>query len=493
VLEPAYCDGFARPAVRSGAYCLVPMAVLRSSAFGLVRGDPIAAQVRAHNAYGYGGLSPANSAGPTVQTAPGQVVGLVEGPATTESQVELVWAALTTPEETGGSPVLSYNAQWDLGSGGLYENLVGYVSDFAATGFTVTSGIRAGAPIRFRVRAKNMWGWGPYSGVLLATPSAVPEQMEPPTTAIEPVAGAVVVSWTAPPDNAARITAYSIEALDAAGSVWSEVPGDACDGSREALVAARSCTVPMAAFTAPPFGLLQGALIRVRAAAFNVRGWGLPSAPSSGGAAVRTPPTYMAAPARDPSSSDSQIVLVWSPLSSTADTGGAAILSYGLEWDAGSGGGSWAPLSGFTVRTLATTFTITTGLTPGAGYLFRLSAENVYGWGPTSAETTVYAAGLPAQPAQALLTNDGTDVVIAWAAPANSAAPIEAYAVYLRLPDGSYREESTHCDGTDPSIVAALSCRVPLTALRSGYGLVYGDLVQARVRARNANGWGSLS
>jgi hypothetical protein len=30
--------------------------------------------------------------------------------------------------------------------------------------------------------------------------------------------------------------------------------------------------------------------------------------------------------------------------------------------------------------------------------MFRLRAENIYGWGPYSTTTTIYAAGLPAQP-----------------------------------------------------------------------------------------------
>jgi hypothetical protein len=201
----------------------------------------------------------------------------------------------------------------------------------------------------------------------------------------------------------------------------------------------------------------------------------------------------MNAPVRDASSSDSQIVLTWSALSTDDHTGGSSILSHGLEWDAGTAGATWTELAGFTVRTLATTFTVSSGLTAGAGYLFRLKAENLYGWGPASAQTTVYAAGLPAQPYQAVTTNSGTNINIAFQEPENSAAPIIAYKIWVRHSDGSFTEEATHCDGTNAGIIAALNCDVPLTVLRSTYGLVYDDLVQARVQAQNANGWGSLS
>jgi len=490
--ESTYCDGYASPTVLAEAYCLVPMAVLRGATYSLARGDIVRAQVRAHNEYGAGELSPANAAGVAVQTAPEQVVSLVAGPATTESQVELVWEALVTAAETGGSPILSYNAQWDQGNAGPFENLVGYLSDFAATGFTVTSGISPGAEYRFRVRAKNMWGWGEYSSVLTAAPSAAPEQMGPVVTALEPTTGAVALSWTPPADNAAPITAYSIEVLDHDGLAWSE-EGTHCDGSTAAVRAASRCTIPMATLSAAPFSLERGDLVQARARAYNSNGWSVESATNTDGARVRTPPTFMHPPVRDPTSSDSQIVLTWSTLTAEEDTGGAAILSYGLEWDAGTAGASWSALAGFTVRSLTPTFTVSTGLTPGHGYQFRLSAENLYGWGPTSTATTAYAAGLPAQPFQAVTTNAGTVVTISFSEPENSAAPIEAYKIWVRHADGSFSEEATHCDGADAAIVAALSCDVPLTALRASYGLAYDELVQARVQAKNANGWGSLS
>jgi hypothetical protein len=87
------------------------MTELLSATYSLVRGNLVQAKVRAHNQYGYGAYSAVNTAGVLVQTAPSQVQNLIAGPASTESQVELVWNALTTDAETGGSPILSYNAQ----------------------------------------------------------------------------------------------------------------------------------------------------------------------------------------------------------------------------------------------------------------------------------------------------------------------------------------------------------------------------------------------
>jgi hypothetical protein len=85
------------------------MSVLRGSTYNLVLGATVRAKVRAHNQYGYGAESAVNSAGVAIQTAPEGVTGLVVGPSTSENQIELDWAALTTGAETGGATILSYN------------------------------------------------------------------------------------------------------------------------------------------------------------------------------------------------------------------------------------------------------------------------------------------------------------------------------------------------------------------------------------------------
>lgn len=497
VLEATYCDGFSSAAVRDDAYCLVPMSVLRGSAYGLGLGDVVRVQVRAHNLYGFGALSPVNVAGEEVQTAPAQVTGLASGAATTENRIELDWSALVSSAATGGAAILSYNAQWDLGYGtGVFENLVGYASDYSSTTYTVTSGVSPGVVFSFRVRAKNMWGWGAFSEVLVVTPSAPPDQMAPVTTSIASDTGAVRIVWTAPSDNSAPITQYKVEILDHDGLVWSEET-TSCDASDPTIMAAFTCTIPMGSLLAAPFSLVQGDLIAVRASALNSQGWGVASPTNSGGAYVMTAPTRMNDPVRDPDSSDSQIIVEWAALSGAADTGGATVTSYGLEWDAGTGGSTWSELAGHTVATLATTFTVTSGLVAGQGYLFRLRAENIYGWGPYSGQTLIYAAGLPTQPYQAVTTIVGTDVVISWSEPENSAAPLIAYSVVILRADGTFGEELTHCDGAGAAVLATapnLQCTIPLTTLRAApFELPYGALVQARVMAQNANGWGSLS
>lgn len=79
----------------------------------------------------------------------------------------MIWPPLTTGVEIGDSTILSYNLQWDAGSGGATEadwiDLVGSPANQVLTSFVVTSGIVGGQWFTFRVRAKNIYGFGLFS------------------------------------------------------------------------------------------------------------------------------------------------------------------------------------------------------------------------------------------------------------------------------------------------------------------------------------------
>jgi hypothetical protein len=96
----------------------------------------------------------------------------------------------------------------------------------------VSSGLTAGYPYEFRLRAKNIHGWGPYSTVLKVIPSTVPSLMPPVTTAVNNIY--VKFSWTAPFSNGADITAYNIEILKSDGITFESTTS--CDGSDPLIV-----------------------------------------------------------------------------------------------------------------------------------------------------------------------------------------------------------------------------------------------------------------
>jgi hypothetical protein len=69
--------------------------------------------------------------------------------------------------ENGYSTVLSYNLQWDMGTGGAtWYNLIGYDTSNLATTFQSVNKLQAGNWYRFKIRARNAFGWGAFSSIL---------------------------------------------------------------------------------------------------------------------------------------------------------------------------------------------------------------------------------------------------------------------------------------------------------------------------------------
>jgi hypothetical protein len=344
-----------------------------------------------------------------------------------------------------------------------------------------------------RVRAKNYWGWGEWSDVLLIKASSVPEQVSTATTAIDEATGGLRVEWTEPFDNSDEITEYEIEAKTSSGD-WLSI----CDGSDAQVVATLRCIVDMSVLTEPTtFGLVFEDMVEVRVAARNVNGLGEYSSPNTSGEYVRTAPTFMNALLRDPLTNDHQLHVYWNALDPVTDftaTGGSAILSYGLEWDDASDEAEWYPISGFSSDSTATSLVVQSGITEGSVYHFRLTARNIYGWGPASEVLEIAAAGIPEQmqaPETQIDPDDGLNILVSWVEPHDNSDPISAYSLVFRASDGNYYSVS-ECVSEEPSLT--LSCSVPMAIfLEEPFNLQYNDLVQVRAQATNTNDYGDLS
>lgn len=129
----------------------------------------------------------------------------------------------------------------------------------------------------------------------------------------------------------------------------------------------------------------------------------------------------MSAPTRNTATSTSKIVVDWSPLTSP-NNGGSSITSYFLEWDAGTNGVTWTEIVGYSPVSTATTYEITggaSGLVSGASYKFRVTARNIFGWGPVSSVATIKASSSPGIVPSVSTTISSTNgnVVITWGAP----------------------------------------------------------------------------
>ena len=180
-------------------------------------------------------------------------------------------------------------------------------------------------------------------------------------------------------------------------------------------------------------------------------------------------------------------------LSPGAETGGSAIQSYHLQWDQGTG--TWTDLFGEEgAYQLLTEYMVTSGIAGGADYRFRVRARNTHGWGVWSEEALIYATSVPDQPDPVQTTPATGDVQISWTEPLNNYESIVAYRVVLETAGGTFEEESAFCDGSQPAVMDALACLIPVSALTAApFSLSAGAVVIAKVQARNGRGWGPLS
>lgn len=190
----------------------------------------------------------------------------------------------------------------------------------------------------------------------------------------------------------------------------------------------------------------------------NFYGWSLTSqlntaqvariqaAPSAPGTAVYLPA----------SSSLVSILLSWPGIvAGSAGTGGSPIISYNLQWREATGMAVWGDLQGQDgAHTAALTGSVSSGVTGGTTYLFRLAAANIHGWSGFSSEVSVVASGLPDQPGAPTATLDSLTVRLAWAAPGDNFGGITAFKIAVVGSAGTPIEESAYCDGSAAPVLA---------------------------------------
>ena len=150
------------------------------------------------------------------------------------------------------------------------------------------------------------------------------------------------------------------------------------------------CDIPLTTLRDPPFSLAYGALVQVRVQAQNANGWGSLSQVNLDGARIQTEPVQMSAPVMGDQTSTTEIQVTFTALTTDQVTGGAAIDSYNLQWDQGTG--SWQDLVGQDDSyQLLTTHLVDDGVTGGSDYKFKVRAHNAHGWGLFSDIAIVYA------------------------------------------------------------------------------------------------------
>lgn len=186
----------------------------------------VVARVTASNSYGSALLaSPVNTEGvkirsaPSSMTAPSQVYS-------TDSTIKVEWQPLEGVQ-TGNSLILSYNLYWDNGSGVSSIELV----DQLVTSFVVT-GLEGGINYRFKVRARNLYGYGDFSEEYVVHASDMPGR--PVLPVISLTGKNVLISWVAPASHFATIDQYEVLIKKADSSFIEDTSN--CDGSDSEIV-----------------------------------------------------------------------------------------------------------------------------------------------------------------------------------------------------------------------------------------------------------------
>jgi hypothetical protein len=138
---------------------------------------------------------------------------------------------------------------------------------------------------------------------------------------------------------------------------------------------------------------------------------------------------------------------------------------------------------------------VATGLTTGTTYFFVAQSRNLNGYSDDSNEIEVLAAQKPSKPNSPTTSFANDIVTITWEEPEINGAPITEYAIRIRHSNlATYSVNTDYCDGSDPSVVAALTCDIPASVLNvSPYTLDWGSSVYAKVRATNEKGSSSES
>ena len=479
----------------SSTECLVAMTALWVAPYSLPQGTPVLAQVRARNARGWGAYSPVTvTAGAAlVETVPVALAAPSRGTLTSDSQLQVDWVAPTGTAD-GGSVILGYAVYWDDATAAsgtqVWTELIGESSTHTAVTYTRSTGITGGAIYAVKVKAKNKWGWGPFSAVTSILAATVPGAPGVPVTAIDAATGGVSVTWAAPgTTGGVAVTAYRIEVKGGDGVWRTDSSCDGTTGATSPVVTGRSCIIPMANLVAAgSHALAFDALVVVRVAAGNVRGYGLTSENTSG-ARIRQAPAAMSAPLEGAGTSDSQVEVTWSAVTSSGlPTGNSPTTGYRLSWDNGEPGRATTAFLPFPDQ-VATTYVLT-GVTKGAYYRFMVQAINIYGAGPASPAASIRASAVPSQVPAPTTVRSGTDIVVTWTLANDNGAALTAQELYvLTKPSNTYVTDTAVCNPGP----ATLTCTWSIAYLRASHGYSIGDLVQFKVRAQNADGAGALS
>ena len=118
----------------------------------------------------------------------------------------------------------------------------------------VKDSLTPGIIYKFRYRARNVYGWSPYSNVLYQAAASKPDEPLPPTT--KNTATSVTITWKEPYNGSSPILAYRVYIATSLFDKFS-IEKTYCNAEFDnTVIKARSCSIPMSVLTTAPFNLV---------------------------------------------------------------------------------------------------------------------------------------------------------------------------------------------------------------------------------------------
>ena len=378
-------------------------------------------------------------------TAPFAVQSLTASERTRDG-FKVTWAE---PEFNGGEQINNFVVEVSTDNGLTWRSAK--ATESTSLSYRV-GGAAPGTTYLVRVAATNKIGTGEYattSITTLATVAKAPTNLTVTNLGLRSLS----LGWSLPASNGGSpILDYKIEFSSNAGSTWNEITHVAS--------ASRSFNVT---------GLLRGKTYLFRVAAINEIGAGASTAAVSATTllALATAPQSLTS-----TTSTNAAQFSWQ---SPADTGGASVTSYRVEYS--KDGLAWVTLAG---NSTSASFKLS-GLTPGTTYQVRVAAITRAGTGAFLTGSITTATTVASAPGQLrALEISQTSLTLAWSLPAlNGGAPITDYQVEVSANGGSTWKVVPH--------EAANNLSIQVTGLPSGTNRLF------RVAAVNAAGVGAYS
>ena len=396
----------------------------------------------------------------------------VSDPSVTSSDALRVTFALPDAPDDGGSPILSYELQMDSGDGGDFISIHGFSPYSMATHYTATQNVSKGRTHRFRYRAKNAVGWGPFSAEASVLAASRPSRPEPPAFSSFS-AGTLTVTITPSADNGGTALLGT--------ELWIDAGDDF--SSAFALVTGYDGVAPTYGLTEATDGLAPGGTYRLRTRSVNAVGASTDSIVAY--VAFGDVPGAPGQPERVASTRTSLTVRWAAP---AVAAGGLPVLGYVLNMDDGVHT-HLAPVYIGNGRPDVLEHTVG-DLVTGRPYLFSVQAISVNGYSPHSASASYYACVPPplvAAPQYVASDAEALTITVEWQLPRdNGGCAVLGYRLYRTAGSSDAFDESEPA-----TAVATLSAVDPgltqHTVDLSAAGIV-GDMYKFKIEAYNAAG-----